>query len=90
MAATPSGQARNSQVLLHRALELGHFGQLHLRSYQTADPKNSAATGYSFASFLLGTVCNSSVPVQYVKTTDTGHLEPGFLRHRRLESHPGV
>ena len=56
----------------------GASGSFTFRSYQTADPNNQTATGFSYASFLLGTVGNSSIPVQFVKTTDTRTWNPAF------------
>lgn len=56
----------------------GASGSFTFRSYQTADPNNQTNTGFSYASFLLGTVGNSTIPVQYVKTTDTQTWNPAF------------
>ena len=44
----------------------------------TADPNSLGTTGYTYASFLLGAVRNSSLPVQYVTTTTTNTWNPAF------------
>ena len=56
----------------------GASGTFAFRPNTTADPNNLGTTGYTYASFLLGTVGNASVPVQFVKTTTTNTWNPAF------------
>jgi hypothetical protein len=56
----------------------GASGTYTFRSNTTADPNNLGTTGYTYASFLLGTVGNASVPVEFVKTTTTNTWNPAF------------
>src|SRR5579871_713808 len=56
----------------------GASGTFTFRPNTTADPNNLGTTGYTYASFLLGTVGNASVPVQFVKTTTTNTWNPAF------------
>ena len=56
----------------------GASGTFTFRPNTTADPNNLGTTGYTYASFLLGTVGNATLPVQYVKTTTTNTWTPAF------------
>jgi hypothetical protein len=56
----------------------GASGTFTFRPNTTADPNNLGTTGYTYASFLLGTVGNASVPVEFVKTTTTNTWTPAF------------
>ena len=56
----------------------GASGSFTFRADTTADPNNLGTTGYSYASFLLGTVGSSGLPVQYITTTKTDTWNPAF------------
>jgi hypothetical protein len=56
----------------------GASGTFTFRPGTTADPQNAGTTGYTYASFLLGTVGSSSLPVQAVTTTHTNTWTPAF------------
>ena len=56
----------------------GASGSYTFNNKTTADPNALGSTGYAFASFLLGDVYSSSVPVQYVKKTTTNTWNPAF------------
>ena len=56
----------------------GASGTFTFRPNTTADPNNLSTTGYTYASFLLGTVGNAQLPVQYIKTTNTNTWTPAF------------
>jgi len=56
----------------------GSSGSFTFGPNTTADPNNLGTTGYSFASFLLGSVSSASRPVAYVDTTTTNTWNPAF------------
>jgi hypothetical protein len=56
----------------------GSSGQFYFGPNTTADPNNLGTTGYSYASFLLGAVNSSSMPVEYVDITTTDTWNPAF------------
>jgi hypothetical protein len=56
----------------------GSSGSFTFGPNTTADPNNLGTTGYSYASFLLGTVNSASRPVAYVDTTTTNTWNPAF------------
>jgi len=56
----------------------GASGSFTFRPNTTADPSSLGTTGYTYAGFILGTVGNSSIPVQYVTTTTTNTWNPAF------------
>jgi hypothetical protein len=57
----------------------GASGTFTFRPGITADPAHLGTTGYTFASFLLGQVGSSSLPVPYVDTTTTNTWNPAFF-----------
>ena len=55
----------------------GTSGAFNFGPWQTADPQNTASTGYSFASFMLGAVSKASVNIQYANP-DSRIWTPAF------------
>jgi hypothetical protein len=56
----------------------GASGTFTFSPFTTADPNNRGTTGYTYASFLLGTVGTASIPVEYIPTTKTDTWNPAF------------
>ena len=61
-----------------QAWDWGASGTFAFNNKTTADPNNQSTTGYSYASFLLGDIYSSSVPVEFVKHTTTDTWNPAF------------